>query len=237
MKLHNPVLFGGTGKFGREFLRHNPGYSHPGSGEVDISHAGRVLEYIHDVAPSHVVHAAAVVGRREAGRDRERAYRVNVLGTRNVASACRNTSARLIYISSAAVFSGENGPYKETDIPHPQYYYGWTKLLGEQSVAMTRDHVIVRTDFFVPGSVKHGRVFVDHFCSKIPVAALARTVGVIAVSGFTGVINVGRESPVCASHPMPRSFSMSFAGVWKSESGVATGPHRPSRAICQNIEA
>ena len=44
---------------------------------------------------------------------------------------CSIKKIKYIHISSDGVFSGQNGPYTESDIPDPQDYYGHAKLYGE----------------------------------------------------------------------------------------------------------
>lgn len=187
------ILFGGTGKFGQAFLQENPDVISPTHQEIDITKAQQVYEYIRDLNPAYVIHAAAVVGRREAELDRIYTFEVNVDGTHHVAKACLDGSARLVYLSSVAVFDGNKGMYKEGDVPNPAYYYGWTKLLGEQAVKMLDDYTIVRTDFFVPGKSKYKQAFIDHFCSRIPVQKLVRIITQLITSNYQGIINVGGE--------------------------------------------
>ena len=44
---------------------------------------------------------------------------------------CSIKKIKYIHISSDGVFSGQNGPYTESDIPDPKDYYGHAKLYGE----------------------------------------------------------------------------------------------------------
>ena len=65
------------------------------------------------------------------------AYKINVLGVKNVIEACKKNNKKLIYISTDFVFDGENpsaGGYTEEDTPKPINWYGETKLKGEETV-------------------------------------------------------------------------------------------------------
>lgn len=65
------------------------------------------------------------------------AWKINVLGVKNIVEACRATNKKIIYISTDFVFDGENTPeggYKENDTPNPVNWYAETKFRGEEVV-------------------------------------------------------------------------------------------------------
>ncbi len=65
------------------------------------------------------------------------AYKINVLGTRNVAEAAKAGNKKLLYISTDYVFDGKKEPpykYKEDDEPNPVNWYATTKYKGELEV-------------------------------------------------------------------------------------------------------
>ena len=65
--------------------------------------------------------------------------------TEQLAKACANENAFLIYISTDYVFPGMQGqaPYKNTDQPKPTNIYGQTKLDGEEAVLKTNTNAVV----------------------------------------------------------------------------------------------
>lgn len=73
-------------------------------------------------------------------------YRINVLGTRNIARACQKFQKYLIHVSTDAVFGGEKKePYTEEDKPSSIEWYGETKYLAEQEVQTSGcGHCVVR---------------------------------------------------------------------------------------------
>src|SRR5262245_64564666 len=72
-----------------------------------------------------VIHPAAYTNVDGCARDPELAYRVNGLGTRYVALACRRLGAPLVYISTNEVFDGAGAnAYLEYDRPNPINAYG-----------------------------------------------------------------------------------------------------------------
>lgn len=65
------------------------------------------------------------------------AWKINVLGTKNVAEICRELGKKIIYISTDFVFDGQKekgDSYTEEDIPNPINWYSKTKFEGEKRV-------------------------------------------------------------------------------------------------------
>jgi dTDP-4-dehydrorhamnose reductase len=127
-----------------------------GHPDLDITDAKAVLNAVTSSRPNVVAHAAAWTDTAGCERDLGRALLVNGEGTRNVADACREAGAALLYVSSNEVFDGEKGaPYDEDDEPSAVNAYGRSKLAGEVAVRETLDqHYIVRTSWvYGPGRV------------------------------------------------------------------------------------
>jgi len=76
-------------------------------------------------------------------------YRVNVIGTRNIARICAQKGLYLIHISTDYVFNGKKKEfYTEEDEPDPIEWYGKTKYLAEKEVKKAEsDFVILRLSF------------------------------------------------------------------------------------------
>lgn len=127
--------------------------------QLDVTHAHHVMETVCHMKPDVIIHAAAMTAVDAAEEHSELAHSINAYGTRNVAAAAKQIDAKLLYVSTDYVFSGDKGlPYVETDIPSPLNVYGKTKLLGEQFVESICDkYFIVRTSWLY-GS--HGNNFV-----------------------------------------------------------------------------
>jgi dTDP-4-dehydrorhamnose reductase len=102
-----------------------------------------------EMRPHLVIHAAALTDVDRCQREPDLAYQQNALGTRNVALACQETGARMVYISTNEVFDGSKAePYLEFDQPNPINAYGGSKLAGERYVQMLLNRFyIVRTSW------------------------------------------------------------------------------------------
>ncbi len=109
------------------------------SNGVDILNETQVNSAFEKSDAPVVVHFAAYTDTQKAfeqnGDKEGPAYKVNVIGTRNIATACKNTGKYLIHISTAYVFDGTKaGKYEETDEVHPIEWYGQTKAWAEEEV-------------------------------------------------------------------------------------------------------
>ena len=114
--------------------------------DFDLTDAAAVAAYVRAYAPDTVIHCAAYTAVDRAEEDKATSYAVNVGGTENIARACREIDARMVYISTDYVFAGDGDQPYETDSPKaPQSQYGLTKSLGEDKVrALLQKYFIVR---------------------------------------------------------------------------------------------
>jgi dTDP-4-dehydrorhamnose reductase len=113
---------------------------------LDVADRDAVLQAITSAAPDAVVHTGAFTAVDACEGDPDRAFRVNTLGTRNVAEGTARAGAWLCYLSTDYVFDGtKSEPYVEWDTPNPVSVYGRSKLGGERE--LRSDTTIVRTSW------------------------------------------------------------------------------------------
>ncbi len=115
--------------------------------EHDITDLDAITAALRAFAPDLIIHAAAMTNVDACETDPDLAYRVNTLGTRNVAVAALQTGAPMVYVSTDYVFAGDRTePYWEFDEVRPLSVYGHSKWAGEQIVRqLLSPHYIVRT--------------------------------------------------------------------------------------------
>jgi len=105
--------------------------------------------------PDAVIHCAAMTAVDDCENNRDLAFRVNALGSANVAAACNRHGARLIAISTDYVFDGASPrPYDEFDrATGGATVYGQSKFAGEEMIRRhCPDHVICRISWlYGPG--------------------------------------------------------------------------------------
>lgn len=116
---------------------------------LDITDIEKTIETIKNINPDVVVHAAAFTDVDGSETNEDLAYKVNVLGTRNVAVACSEVDAALVYICTDYVFDGTKGSsYYEYDQTNPLGVYGKTKHQGEVCIRdILNKFYIVRTSW------------------------------------------------------------------------------------------
>jgi dTDP-4-dehydrorhamnose reductase len=124
-----------------------------GHEDADITRADQLRAVFTKVRPQVIIHPAAIPDLDVCEADPDRAFLVNVIGTRNVVEAAREVGAAVAYISSDTVFDGKKQtPYTESDPTLPVTVYGRTKLHAEEIVREFAEHWVFRVSvLFGPG--------------------------------------------------------------------------------------
>lgn len=116
----------------------------PGAFQLDVSNQSQIAYVFERVKPQVVIHCAAVGSVDYTERHFTETHAVNVLGVRNVLQAARDSGALFIYISTNAVFSGDNPPYSENSERKPVNRYGSIKREAEQLVMAGYNWLVIR---------------------------------------------------------------------------------------------
>ena len=127
---------------------------------LDITDLDATKRAIAQARPDIVINCAAYTNVDGAEADPDAAYRVNALGTWNLALACQAAGAAMLQVSTDYVFDGTKGSaYDEYDTPNPQSVYGRSKYAGEQHLQQVLARFyIVRTAWLYG---HHGKNFVE----------------------------------------------------------------------------
>jgi len=128
--------------------------------EMNIVDKKNVIKVLSKVNPDCIIHCAALTDVDYCEKFRDDAYKVNVLGTKNIVDFCAENNTRLIFVSTDFVFDGVKGNYTEEDEPNPISYYGYTKLMGEKEAKKLENCVIARTSV-IYGANKNNFVLWD----------------------------------------------------------------------------
>ena len=145
------LVTGANGQLGRELQRRLQGtkFMAVDVEQMDITKQQQVLDVMGTYRPDAVIHGAAYTNVDGAEANAEAAFKVNVVGTQNVAAACLACNAKMVYVSTDYVFDGTVGrAYTEFDTTNPQSVYGKSKLAGETIARQILNRLfIVRTSW------------------------------------------------------------------------------------------
>ncbi|MCL7451705.1 MAG: dTDP-4-dehydrorhamnose reductase [Anaerolineae bacterium] len=134
--------------------------------EHDITDPVSIVETVTALEPDVVVHTAAMTNVDGCEQNPDLAFRVNTLGSQNIALACSRCGAAMVHVSTNDVFDGRlDRPYYEWDTPSPRSTYARSKAAAEFYVrTLLNRFYIVRTAWL------YGRGG-DNFVTKIMAAA------------------------------------------------------------------
>jgi dTDP-4-dehydrorhamnose reductase len=174
--------------------------------DCDVSRAGAFRHAVSAARPDIVLHCAAMTDVDGCARDPERAFQINALGTQNVAQACAEAGAAMLYVSTNEVFDGAGRvPYAEFDATNPINVYGRTKLAGEWYAAhlLNRCYIVRTSWIYAPGGrnflhkilsqAAKGqamRVVADETASPTSVADLAEAIALLIQTGRYGIYHL-----------------------------------------------
>lgn len=144
---HKIIFTGITGLLGKYFLHERKlNYEIIGIGNIniqknsktnfriDITDREQILDFTKRIKPQIIIHAASIGNVDYCEKYPDEAYQVNVEGTQNIIKAAKQVKARIIFLSSNAVYDGMKPPYGEKSFLKPIDVYGKTKMVGEKLI-------------------------------------------------------------------------------------------------------
>jgi len=187
--------------------------------ELDISDAAAVVKSFEAIMPDAVLNCAAYTNVDGAESDPESSARVNSVGVRNLAAACRQIDSRFVTISTDFVFDGRNtGFYTQRDTPNPLSVYGRTKLDGEILARDTYSRSIIVRSGWIYGSGGTNFLCVVHklLAAKKPINAIADSFGTPTFAG-----DLSARLRQLAELDLPGVYHVANAGEGISYAGFA----------------
>lgn len=190
--------------------------------QLDVADRAATLALIEREAPAAIVHTAF-----SSGPD---LWAATAEGAATVALGAARIGARLVHLSSDALFDGTGGPYREEHAPSPITPYGAAKAAAETAVAaVSPDSTIVRTSLIIARDPidRHSRaaldlaqgrgegaLFTDEYRCPVAVEDLATAVLELVSRPYAGILHLAGPEPlsrhamgclIAEAHGMPAS--------------------------------
>lgn len=121
---------------------------------MDITDSARVEEILSKYQPDCVINSAAMTNVDQCENERDKCWKINVNGVKNLAESCKNIDTHLVHLSTDFIFDGTAGPYQETDKPNPLSHYGHSKWESEKALQIEGLRWSVIRTILVYGIVK-----------------------------------------------------------------------------------
>jgi dTDP-4-dehydrorhamnose reductase len=99
---------------------------------LDITNNDEIGSLFDEFKPDVAINTAAMTNVDACESDKELCWDLNVNAVKYLIAASEKLNTHLIHLSTDFVFDGENGPYKEDDLPNPLSYYGASKYEAEK---------------------------------------------------------------------------------------------------------
>jgi len=147
--------------------------------KADLLEPGAVGRLLSETRPDWVIHCAALADLERCEKNPGLAWELNTEIPRNLADQCRKGGARLVHISTDAVFDGQTGGYSEDDPPNPLSTYAKTKLNAEYAIADAYPEAIITRVNLFGWSLTGQRSLAEFFFNNLSTAT--------PVMGFTDV--------------------------------------------------
>lgn len=221
MKKKKVLLFGASGFLGSKILefasddielsvsyREQKIESRKKQIKIDLLDFDSLSYGISSIKPQVIIHAARIHPFDDNPKEAKTA-------TEKLVKAVSSAGAKLIYISSDAVFDGKKGDYLENDRTNPVTNYGKAKVEAENVIrSKLSDYIIIRPsyiyddklnkldrrEFQVLSQIKNGEAvfrFKDMYRSPTLVTDLAKVIWKLVDNNFVGVVHIaGRKQSV-----------------------------------------
>jgi dTDP-4-dehydrorhamnose reductase len=166
---------------GTESTFADPKIAIEGYRKLDITRRSEVKHYFTTFNPEMIVNTVSLRNINLCEKERTLCWDVNVRGIEHIIEACQSFKPIFVQISSAHIFNGISGMYRENDIPEPVNYFGQSVLAAEKIVQRSSlEYLIARTVSVYGNGYKINENFVSDTKAK-----LARNETVDAITNHT----------------------------------------------------
>jgi dTDP-4-dehydrorhamnose reductase len=153
---------------GAESTFSDPQITIEGYRKLDFTRRTDVKRNFASFHPDLIINTASLRNINLCEKEKTLCWDVNVRGVENIVEASQEFDPILIQISSAHIFNGENGNYKENDLPDPVNYFGKSALSAEKIIQKSGlEYLIARTVSVYGYGINIGQNFVSKIKEKL----------------------------------------------------------------------
>lgn len=135
---------------------------------LDVRDYHEYKKQVFKFKPDIIIHLAALTDLEFCELHPDEAYRTNTLSVENCVHIANETSATLVYISTAGIFNGKKEYYDDWDSPDPINVYGRSKYLGELFVEKnSKKYFVCRAGWMMGGGPKKDKKFVKKILDQV----------------------------------------------------------------------
>ena len=188
--------------------------------ELDLSNPKAVREYFDKEDYDAVFHTGAMAQTADCENYPELTHRINVESTIEIAKACKEKDARLIFISTEQTFNGKTteGPFKETDEQISVTAYGNHKIECEEFITNNLTNYISLRFSWMFGMSKPGIRVSPNIVSNVMNAIFYRKPTAFTVNEIRGMTYAQTLADNFAKILELPSGSYNFSSVNKNNS-------------------
>ena len=184
--------------------------------KCDLMDRNGIIEIVNEFHPHIIVHCASLTNIDQCELEKSTTKAINVDATKYIVQAIDGQEAKLIYISTDAVYDGVNGNFSESDDITPQNYYGQSKYEGELEILKKENSLIFRTNIFgwniqekeslgewILEALKKGQAihgFRDAIFSSIYTMEFAKILDIALQKELNGLFNCASINPCSKYH-------------------------------------
>ncbi len=222
------LLTGGSGQVGRQVRRlldeAKIAYLAPSRQDLSLDDLANIREYLERNTVNCIVHLAAETNVDLCELEPSLALLRNYESTKVLTDYAVTNNARMIFVSSAGVVSGDGAfLHDENSVPTPANFYGITKLHAENYIRTNAtNYLIVRAAWMLGNSdkvKKFAEIISDKLKNDEPVNAvfdkfgsltsslrLAELLVQAAASDFSGIVHCGSSTP-CSRYDLAKEIA------------------------------
>ena len=200
----------------------------------DLTNKKILSKIFNQSKPELVLNCAAMANVDQCEKYPAAAAKINTEVPGYLAKSCAERAIPFVHISTDAVFDGEKGNYKETDVPNPLSIYAKTKLEGEKRVLDANPSALIArvnffgfsvtgrrslAEFFLRNLISNKRVygFIDILFSPMYVNDLIDTLFKMVKNKLTGIYHV-----VSSNHLSKYDFGMLISERFNLDGSIIT---------------